>query len=808
MAKKRTSRRDRRAERGRRGLPLVARFLLALVAAAVIPVIVVSGVQIITNLAALRSEVSDSQLEATRNAANVIDAYLEQFEDEMRLAVRSRSLETASSPGALLDQLLAYNAGYETLTLMDSSGQEIAIKSRYLLFSQQDFTDRADSPEFVTATTVDRYLGPIAFSQFSEPLVTLAIPIKDARGQIAGVLSAEINLKYMWDLIGRLETSLGSYAYVVDGDGRLIAHRDSSLVLQGRNLSGLQGVRNALAGRQLTGSYIGLQGQPVLGAYQGLRQADWIVLVEAPTRQALATVYRSLFFGVAAVAATLVLAIVLGWRLSGVVVRPLKRLQEGVQTIGGGDLAHRIDVQTRDEIGALASAFNGMASELQHVIGTLEQRIADRTRDLEHRAGQLATAADVGRVAASILDLDAMARQVVDLISARFNLYYAGLFLLNLAGDRAMLHAGTGEAGRMMKEAGHNLEVGGQSMVGAACAQRQARIALDVGEERVRFDNPLLPKTRSEMALPLIVGDRVLGALDVQSTEPAAFSEEDVAVLQLVADQVAVAIDNARKFSEEATLLEVTNPIFRLSRRLTAAATTEEVVQTIVEAVSETEADGCAVARITTAPTGQMETTTILAHWDRRGTSGFPIGVPLAASSAPLALQPATEFWVVEDILKDMNLSKDSRGIAGQYGTRALVNIPLQVGSRVIGYVNVQRGRPGPFSAVSLRLYQTMADQAAAALERTRLLEEAQRRAAHEELIGEVTNRMRETLDIETILQTTLREMGTALDLPRIEIRLGRAMDSRFHGDDEAGQALAGSRSRPGGKGNGHAWLD
>ncbi len=114
-----------------------------------------------------------------------------------------------------------------------------------------------------------------------------------------------------------------------------------------------------------------------------------------------------------------------------------------------------------------------------------------------------------------------------------------------------MLEAGTGEAGRQMKEAGHRLEVGGMSMVGAACARREARIALDVGDEAVRFDNPLLPDTRSEMALPLIAGDRVLGALDVQSTEPAAFSQEDIAVLQLVADQVAVAIANARLFAAD-----------------------------------------------------------------------------------------------------------------------------------------------------------------------------------------------------------------------------------------------------------------
>ncbi|MFN2220356.1 MAG: GAF domain-containing protein, partial [Anaerolineae bacterium] len=218
------------------------------------------------------------------------------------------------------------------------------------------------------------------------------------------------------------------------------------------------------------------------------------------------------------------------------------------------------------------------AAELDEQRELLEETVAERTRDLEERAIQLAIASEVGRAAASILDLAGLSRQVVDLVRDRFDLYYAGLFLLDDTGSHAVLEAGSGEAGRTMKLQGHSLEVGGLSMVGAACARREARIALDVGEEAARFDNPLLPETRSEMALPLVVGDRVLGALDVQSTEPAAFSEEDVAVLQLVADQVAVAVDNARRFSEEGEVLEATSPLFRVSRRLASAVTTDDIV--------------------------------------------------------------------------------------------------------------------------------------------------------------------------------------------------------------------------------------
>jgi PAS domain S-box-containing protein len=185
---------------------------------------------------------------------------------------------------------------------------------------------------------------------------------------------------------------------------------------------------------------------------------------------------------------------------------------------------------------------------------------AERSRllaDLERRTRQLQTAAEVARAATSILNPDELIQQVVNLVQERFDLYYAGLFLVDRTGDWtgqpdkwAVLRAGTGEAGGQMRQAGHKLEIGGNSMIGWCAANRQARIALDVGEEAVRFENPWLPETRSEMALPLIARGQVIGAMTIQSTQEAAFSDEDIAVLQTMADQLAVAIENARLFDQ------------------------------------------------------------------------------------------------------------------------------------------------------------------------------------------------------------------------------------------------------------------
>ncbi|MFZ6027777.1 MAG: response regulator [Chloroflexota bacterium] len=176
---------------------------------------------------------------------------------------------------------------------------------------------------------------------------------------------------------------------------------------------------------------------------------------------------------------------------------------------------------------------------------------------VERRALQLQTAAQVSSVISGILSPDELCRQMVDLVRQRFNLYYTGLFLIDQDGERtgqpntwAVLHAGTGEAGQQMIKNGHKLEVGSHSMIGRCIAEKKARVAQNVGAEDMHFNNPVLPDTRSELALPLISRGEVLGAMTVQSTQEAAFSEEDVIVLQTMADQLANALSTAQLFDE------------------------------------------------------------------------------------------------------------------------------------------------------------------------------------------------------------------------------------------------------------------
>ena len=242
-----------------------------------------------------------------------------------------------------------------------------------------------------------------------------------------------------------------------------------------------------------------------------------------------------------------VVALVLGFLLSLLLSRsvsdPIHQIIAVLDKVEKGDLKQRTNVNATDEVGELAVHFNRMISRLDNLQGSLESEVAKRT-------DQLKATIEVSRVASTILDPDELITKVVNLITDRFGYYYSAIFLIDESGQWAVLKDATGSAGQTLKSRGHRLPLGGKSMVGTAIATRQARIALDVGAEPVRFENPLLPDTRSEIALPLTITGRIIGVLDVQSIQEAAFSEQDIDTLQGMANSVATALENARLFHE------------------------------------------------------------------------------------------------------------------------------------------------------------------------------------------------------------------------------------------------------------------
>jgi GAF domain-containing protein/HAMP domain-containing protein len=274
----------------------------------------------------------------------------------------------------------------------------------------------------------------------------------------------------------------------------------------------------------------------------------------------LAQAQRTLFV---AILGALICAMIIVYFVSQkLILNPLAKLADMAKIIGEGDFSAQVEIRGFQEISTLSSSLESMRAELQKSYTELENRVRERTSELEEstkqlekRAAQFEAIAQLARTITSIQDLESLLPRVTQTVSQQFGFYHVGLFLLDESHQYAVLNAANSEGGQRMLARKHRLKVGAEGIVGFVTSTGNPRIALDTGNDAVHFDNPDLPNTRSEMALPLQIGSTIMGALDVQSTESNAFTEDDVEVLAILADEISVAIENARLFEESQRVL-------------------------------------------------------------------------------------------------------------------------------------------------------------------------------------------------------------------------------------------------------------
>lgn len=240
----------------------------------------------------------------------------------------------------------------------------------------------------------------------------------------------------------------------------------------------------------------------------------------------------------------------IGWLFGLALTAPISKLIKGAEQLSNGNFNYRIKIRSNDETAILAATFNQAAERLGGLVARLEERVEERTAQLSRRTSQLQAATRVARQATAIRELPQLLDDTVRTISDQFGFYHTGIFLTEAEGGFVSLQAASSEGGQKMLTRGHRLQIGEQGIVGYAAAQKRPRVALDVGEDAYFFNNPDLPETRSEAALPLVVRNRVIGVLDIQSKQARAFSPEDIETFQTLADQIALIIENARLFEE------------------------------------------------------------------------------------------------------------------------------------------------------------------------------------------------------------------------------------------------------------------
>ncbi|MCB0102460.1 MAG: GAF domain-containing protein [Anaerolineales bacterium] len=350
------------------------------------------------------------------------------------------------------------------------------------------------------------------------------------------------------------------------------------------------------------------------------------------------------------------------------------------------------------------------------------------TNQIERHAKLLKASARAAKNITTILDSYELFQRTVDIICDEFGFYYAGVFLVDETSQYAVLKAGRGEAGKAMLREGHKLAIGGNSMIGASIANKKGRIALDVGEEAVFFENPHLPKTRSEMALPLVVGDEAIGALTVQSTEEAAFHEEDIDALQTMADQLAIAIQNSKLHKQEERRSRLLKAANRVGREVASILDLDRLLPQTVNIICEAyglyyagvflvdEKGEYAVLRAGYGKAGKA----MLAegHKLRVGTDSM-IGACVAMGEARIALDVGEE----RVHFKNPHLPH----------TRSEMALPLIYGGKTLGAVTIQSSEERAFSDDDITTLLTMAEHLAVAINNANLIDEL--KDAHNEIL-------------------------------------------------------------------------
>lgn len=482
-----------------------------------------------------------------QNASVQVTAFFHELENELTFTSQMQGLAKLpqDSQSKMLSQMLTSQPVFNRLILLNRQGQAKVNVSR-IDANPTTLVDYSKSDEFITPlSNGDLYYSPVRFDATSgEPLITMTVPLVDPQsGQIISLLMAEVRIKTIWDLIANIEVGPGQNVYIVDAKDRVIADRNPSVVLSNKTFHA----------PEQDGIYPSLTGSNAFISVSKTQFGNqvFIVVVEQQWADALALALNSVYIIIVVILIALILSSIAGLLVVRQIVRPIQSLTTTAQAISStGDLSQRVLVMSNNEIGSLAKIFNNMTSQLADFVGTLEQRVEERTKTLSRQAIQLQAATEVARAVSSVLDANELIQKAVNLVHSRFDLYYVGLFLLDEQQQFAVLHAGTGDAGIQMQASDHKLEINDSSMIGSCISHKEPRIMLNANEQAAYFKNPLLPNTHSELALPLMSQGQVIGAMTIQSEQVAAFSPEDISILQSMADQLANGIEKARLYEQ------------------------------------------------------------------------------------------------------------------------------------------------------------------------------------------------------------------------------------------------------------------
>lgn len=649
-------------------------------------------------------------------------------------------LNSARQIDFFVPALLASNQDVVAIYFGGMSGETIYYPNIDLSAIVPPDFDVQQRPWFVSASPVE---NPEKLPTWSDPyldaalnglVITNSTPVYDPTGSFRGVTAMDIQLNRITEIVADIRVGETGYAILLDRNRRVIAMPESAyqdlgilnetlplgeILSPEKVSSAVSDEFWALLDGMTSGSTdletITIGGTERFIIYQPVPEVGYSLAIIVPTQELLAEAIEAsnqvaqvtkntILISILLVGSILILALVASLQLGNRLTRPLISLTKVAQEISLGDLNVEAAVTTRDEIGALAHSFNNMTSRLRDMIENLENRVSERTKALEQRSSQIQAAAEVGNTVATLRNLDELLPRITQLISQRFNFYHVGIFLLDDRKEYAVLMASNSKGGQTMLARGHNLRVGQVGIVGHVTSTGNARIALDVGEDAVFFDNPDLPETRSEMALPLAIGTNIIGALDVQSKQEKAFSGEDIQTLHLLADQLAIAIENARLFSESQHAMELTKRAY---------------------------------GNITRSQWHEL----FQRRQKRLGMKLLPKG-----QIVPSQEKESQEFTEA--------LAAETTMVSGE---GAIIHAPIKVMGNSIGVIRLVKAKA--WTKDEIETISNLSSQLGTALESARLYEQITDRALRETLVTDITSKIGSSIEMDTIMQTTVEEV-------------------------------------------------
>jgi signal transduction histidine kinase len=618
------------------------------------------------------------------------------------------------------------------LAQIDAAGREQLKVSRLTMDVVGSGIDYSHKPEFTQAVAHKVYYGPVYFRRESEPYMTLSLA---GTRRDTGVSIAQVNLKLIWDVVSKIKVGAHGRAYVVDSDGRLIAHPDISLVLRNTDMSRLDQVRGARAGSatEAVQEADDIGGHKVLTAYAPVNPLGWFVFVETPIEEAYAPLYQSLERMGYVLLGALALAFIAGMFLAGRMVVPIQALRAGAARIGSGDLAQRITIKSGDEVEALANQFNDMAGKLQESYADLEKKVEQRTAELSESLEQQTAISEILRVISnSPNDLRPVLNSVAENAARICEAQYTDIFIIE--DDVLRVVAGFGEIGRPVDEP---FPLDRSTIVGRSVMDRQPVHVEDVQQAGGEFARGRELAKRfghhTTLAVPLIREGHALGAIAIRRTDVRPFEQKHITLLSTFADQAAIAIENVRLFEAEQQRTR------ELSESLEQQTATAEVLKIIsrstfdLQLVLNTLVES--VARLCDADMVSIRRPKALGflHVATRGVpreySEYMQNHPIEAGRGTVAGRVLLEGKPVHvaDVQTDPEYTMTA--ISQRAGFHTFLGVPLIREGNPIGIIILGRTAVRPFADKQIELATTFADQAVIAIENVRLFEEIQEKS-------------------------------------------------------------------------------